>query len=142
MRLIFKSLTLLYFALIFYVTFLARRRRGLTDFRSRANLKILDKFKVFEHWESLPEQAKISYGQDIFGNILMFMPLVTALYILLGKELSWQWSILIIIGVSSCIEIGQYVFNRGVFDLDDVLLNTIGGIFGLVIWKLVSKNKK
>lgn len=142
MRLIFKSLTLLYFALVFYITFLARRRRGLIDFRARANLKILDKFKIFGRWEDLPPHAKVSYGQDIFGNIFMFMPLIPALYILLGRELSCRWSILIIIGVSSCIETGQYIFNRGVFDLDDILLNTIGGIFGLAIWKLVSKNKK
>ena len=34
---------------------------------------------------------------------------------------------------SLCAELLQYVFNVGSFDLDDVILNTIGGLIGVLL---------
>ena len=37
---------------------------------------------------------------------------------------------------SLIIESCQYIFKVGVFDVDDLLLNTIGGLIGYIIYKI------
>ena len=71
-----------------------------------------------------------------FGNILWFVPfgflmkritnMTTARIILLGFLLSL------------CIETMQFVFGMGVFEVDDLILNTVGVLLGTVLlikWK-------
>ena len=41
--------------------------------------------------------------------------------------------------LSFCIEITQLVFKVGSFDVDDLLLNTIGGILGFLSYKIVQE---
>jgi len=35
------------------------------------------------------------------------------------------------------LEIGQYILNVGVMDIDDVILNTIGSIFGCILYQKI-----
>lgn len=54
------------------------------------------------------------------------------------------WSKLIgkvyIILISSCmVESIQVIFKVGIFDIDDILLNTIGGTMGIVVYKCLFK---
>jgi len=132
---------LTYFAVVFYIIFLARRRNGHTDYRALADFKIFDKFKVFGHWESLAEAEKVSYAQDIFGNVLLFLPFIPALYFLTRKDYSWKIALCWIVGTSAAIEINQYLFNRGVFDLDDIVLNTLGGVLGFWCYSMIINRK-
>lgn len=75
---------------------------------------------------------------NFVGNIIIFIPV--------GFTLSLLWNLkakkIILIGflISLYIEICQLFLNRGT-DVDDLILNTIGTIVGLVIYKLLNKNK-
>jgi len=67
---------------------------------------------------------------DPIGNILMTIPLATAL------ALTWtkRRTILTIFGLSAVIEITQYFYRHGrTAQASDVLLNTIGGVCGVGI---------
>ncbi len=137
----FRFIASTYFAIVFYITFLARRRNGDINYRDLADFKIFNKFKVFGHWESLAEAEKVSYAQDIFGNVLLFLPFVPALYFLTKKYYSLKNALCWIVGTSAAIEINQYLFNRGVFDLDDIVLNTLGGLLGFWCYAMVRNRK-
>ena len=39
--------------------------------------------------------------------------------------------------ISLCVEIVQYILAIGTADVDDIILNTIGGLLGILIFKLV-----
>jgi len=39
------------------------------------------------------------------------------------------------------LEIGQYILNVGVLDIDDVILNTLGCILGFIINQYIYKNR-
>lgn len=43
---------------------------------------------------------------------------------------------LIIAVVAVAIETVQYIFGLGVSDIDDVILNTFGGVLGMLLYKL------
>lgn len=79
--------------------------------------------------------------KNIIGNILLFLPYgYFAAYYLNAKKI-WPIAILTFI-VSLTIELVQLNIGR-TFDIDDVILNTCGGILGLFIYRIsedISKN--
>lgn len=63
----------------------------------------------------------------------MFIPL--GLYVAHFMKQFKFWSALgVVMGTSFIIEVFQFVFKRGASDIDDVLLNTIGGFIGILIY--------
>lgn len=74
-------------------------------------------------------------------NILMFMPLGFLLPLIWknmrkGSKVFWTS-----FGFSFAIEFCQ-LFNIRVTDIDDLIMNTIGGMFGFLIWKMFAKIMK
>ena len=71
-------------------------------------------------------------------NIIMFIPLGFLLPLIWknrrkGSKVFWTS-----LGFSCAIEFCQ-LFNRRVTDIDDLIMNTIGGILGFLIWKIYMK---
>lgn len=76
---------------------------------------------------------------NLFGNVLAFMPFGFLLPIVF-KKLRNSWSITILSFLFSLfVETMQLTFHVGGFDVDDILLNTMGGFFGYLIYKLIYK---
>ena len=51
-------------------------------------------------------------------------------------------SVLIGLGSSLVIEIVEYITKTGVFDIDDLIMNTLGTVIGYFIAKLVFGRRK
>lgn len=49
----------------------------------------------------------------------------------------WNTTLLVILATLT-VECLQYFFRVGSFDVDDLILNTVGGIFGFGVFKLLS----
>lgn len=76
---------------------------------------------------------------NLFGNVLAFMPFGFLLPIVFKKSRN-IWSITIVSFLFSLfVETMQLTFHVGGFDVDDILLNTMGGFFGYLIYKLIYK---
>ena len=75
---------------------------------------------------------------NIIGNILMFVPFGIFLGI---KKTTVCKSIVRILALTLTIEIIQFIFKRGISDIDDVILNLIGGLIGLACYYALSKLK-
>ena len=77
--------------------------------------------------------------KNILGNMLLFIPFgfFIGYYLKLKKPISVLLMCLI---VSGTIESTQLIIGR-VFDVDDIILNLIGGIIGFVLWKLLEDIK-
>ncbi|WP_156289491.1 VanZ family protein [Oceanobacillus salinisoli] len=81
-----------------------------------------------------------TWFNNIFGNILLFIPMGIFLPILSAKLMRLFSTIVIILLLSCTIEIMQYATQLGVFNVDDIILNTLGGFLGYMI--LVSFKKR
>lgn len=77
---------------------------------------------------------------NIISNIFMFIPLgIVALLFTKNKIFN---SLQVFLYTSLFIELIQFIFKRGVFDIDDIILNTIGGFIGVYLtYKFLSKAK-
>lgn len=73
--------------------------------------------------------------KNIVGNIIMFIPFgFFASYFLKSKKLTLPLILTIIL--TCTIETVQYYIGR-VFDIDDIILNVIGGIIGFLLYVVV-----
>ena len=70
---------------------------------------------------------------NIVGNIVMFIPMGIFLSM---KEKRFGKILLWIVVSSICIEVIQYAFIRGISDIDDVILNSVGGLIGIACYKI------
>ncbi len=43
----------------------------------------------------------------------------------------------VVLLISTIIEINQYIFKVGIFDIDDIILNTLGGLIGFLIYRVI-----
>ncbi len=68
--------------------------------------------------------------KNIGINILLFIPMGMAVPILFQKSNKFWKVTLICFITTALVETIQYIFNLGSFDVDDIILNTVGGICG------------
>lgn len=73
---------------------------------------------------------------NIVGNVLLFIPFGVYLQ-LLKKDKRFLSSFITVFLVSLLIETVQYILAIGISDIDDILLNTLGGIIGIVLYTLL-----
>lgn len=82
------------------------------------------------------DNPKISFA-NIFGNIVIFLPLGFLLPIISGKYHKFISAFAIFFFTSSMFEVAQLVSGVGSFDIDDIILNTFGGSLGWLTLKIV-----
>ncbi|MHB8072809.1 VanZ family protein [Desulfosporosinus fructosivorans] len=75
---------------------------------------------------------------NLVGNIVAFMPMGFLLPLVFKRTKRLTLIIPIALLTSITAEVCQYIFNVGGLDIDDVLLNTIGGVLGYLIYKFVA----
>lgn len=118
-------------ALILWLTILSREKLIDTPIM----------YKPFHVFVSLRESIRQGgITGNFLGNILIFMPVGFLLPLVSGRN-RWYW----IVGVGLCfslsIEIIQLITARGCFDLDDIMLNTLGTAIGFGIYRAIVHNK-
>jgi len=73
-------------------------------------------------------------NQNIGGNIIGFIPLGVLLPVVFSfLRVGWRLA-LFVFGLSLLFEITQLTTGVGVFDVDDLLLNTAGGMIGYMLY--------
>ena len=75
------------------------------------------------------------FFKNVIGNMLMFIPFgFFTSYIL--REIKMKWVLFITLAVSITIELTQSRIGR-IFDIDDVILNVIGGVIGYYVFNFI-----
>lgn len=83
--------------------------------------------RFLKHYRSLGLSAVIL---NIVGNVLVFVPFGGFLPLLAHRFRNFWYMLLFSFEFSLCIELIQLVSKVGSFDVDDLLLNTMGGALG------------
>lgn len=73
---------------------------------------------------------------NIYGNIILFVPLGICLMFYMKKKKTTK-SLAVIFALSVFFESFQYAAAIGAADLDDVILNCLGGLAGILCYKIL-----
>lgn len=115
--------------LAFYLTFVL----GSTVFTRDPGQFMAPNLHLFASYRVLLASPSYLDAKGIVLNMLLLMPIGLLLPIILQKRF-FLWPVLAGFVCSLSIELMQYVFQCGMFDVDDLLNNTIGVWIGYVIY--------
>ncbi|NEW06532.1 VanZ family protein [Paenibacillus sp. SYP-B3998] len=72
---------------------------------------------------------------NLLGNVAVFMPLGLLLPLLFSSMQNAHRLVFIVFISSMGIECVQYIWSLGSFDVDDLMLNTLGGVVGYGVYR-------
>lgn len=135
----YKLVFIVYLIFLFYFLL-------LSDWYGRDQLKdysynlVLGK-EIFRYWFYRDTLGAYLVCANLLGNVLIFIPLGTSLM------MSTQTPSLLYIAcysfsVSLVVEIFQLICKVGSFDVDDILLNTLGGVIGFAVYVVWHRNRR
>lgn len=111
-------------------------RKVISDGWKHANLKPFSTIYLFYRSKRLRDEYKYD---NIGGNIIGFVPLGILLPALfLSLRSIWRVA-LISFCISLIFETTQLLTGLGSFDVDDIILNTAGGIAGYIVYLVLKK---
>ena len=107
-------------------------RGGYSQFRS-LNLRPFDTILGF--WRIAEENHQYLWAfSNVFGNMLLYIPFGYCLPLLSEKMRKVQRTCLAVFLSSFLLESLQYLLYLGSADIDDLILNTLGGTIGYLVW--------
>ncbi len=135
-----KVLFVLYVGFLIYFLFLAEWY-GRTEISEeyRYNLEL---FKEIRRFITYREQlGTFVVAANLLGNILIFVP-YGFFVSMAGRTRGLFRTFFLSMFLSLGVETVQLVTRVGSFDVDDILLNTIGGILGYVVFAACSRVRR
>lgn len=133
MRVLGKILFVLYIMfLIYFLIFSDWYGRTGEMSTYRYNLVPLQEIERF--WNHRDALGWIAYA-NLFGNILIFLPFGFFMP-MASRYRSFGLTMFYSLGLSLLVESFQFISRVGSFDVDDIILNTLGGILGYIAFAI------
>lgn len=123
---------LLYSVFIFYIVILFALL--FMNRRSFSSINIVPFHSIITYLSSDDILLRSFALSNVLGNIVLFIPLGVYLT-LFNRDKRLYKNVLWIILISSSAESLQYIFKIGACDIDDVILNSLGGFIGIAAYR-------
>ena len=135
---------LFYCTLLFWILFISTESKDRNTFY-KTSYSYFIPFKHTKEVFKLAKKYRFKNGTgyaiitNIIGNIFLFIPF--GIYIsLIFENYNFKEIIIVSFLISCFIEFTQHTFNVGVFDIDDIIYNCLGGGVGFFIIYTSNKN--
>ncbi len=127
-----------YLILLFYFLFFSEGmgRAGVTAEYHYNLTPFKEIMRFIKYRDILGTEALIL---NIFGNIVAFMPFGFFVPKIIKRYKNAFHIVLYSFELSLLVEIFQLIFKIGSFDVDDLMLNTVGGLLGYIAYYLFEK---
>lgn len=129
-RILGKILFVLYIIFVFYFLLISEiygRTGEMQEYHY--NLVLFQEIKRF--WNYREQLGIFATVTNLLGNVLIFLPFGFFMA-MASKYRSFMSTLIYSLALSLTIEISQLFMKVGCFDVDDLLLNTIGGMLGFI----------
>ena len=129
-------LAIAYIVMLYYLLFAAESLgRGSA---SDASINLLPFHEIRRYLHNVNTLGVVAVAANLLGNVILFVPLGYFLPSFFAKErLRPHFTIPLCMCISIAVEISQFMTHTGSLDVDDVFLNTVGGIIGYLIYALL-----
>jgi glycopeptide antibiotics resistance protein len=122
----------------YYKNYFSKEYRNykIKDGWDKANTKPFSTIRLFYNSRRMNTEYK---QKNLLGNMVGFIPFGFLLPLLLPWFRNGFKILLSGFLLSLCFETAQLIFDLGVFDVDDLILNTLGCLTGFLIFRLTGK---
>lgn len=132
---------LLYLAALVYFMFFAERYGRTFEGRDyHYNLVLFKEIRRFLAYRKILGAPAVA--ANLLGNIIGFIPFGFFLPIISKKHRKCAVILLFSLEFSLFIECTQLLFKVGCFDVDDLLMNTMGGVIGWMLFYFCNRIRR
>ncbi len=129
-------LMVLYIAALAYVCFFSERYGRTVSDTYHYNLQPFREIsRFFTYREVIGFRG---FAINLLGNIVVFMPWGFMVPVIRKSVHKFLYTVISTFLLSLCIETIQLLTRVGSFDVDDLILNTLGGIAGFIVYYIVN----
>lgn len=132
-----------YVFLLMYLLFFSEDYGRIADAQREYRYNLVPFVEIKRFWVYREQLGSFALFTNIFGNVLGFIPYGFILPVICRGLRNGFLIILSGFGLSLCVETIQLVTKVGCFDVDDMILNTLGaalGYFAFWICDLLRRN--
>lgn len=120
--------------LAYFLFFSERFGRNTSTDTYRYNLVLFQEINRFITYREMIGME--SFVINIIGNILAFSPFGFILPIISPRNRKFLHVLILSFELSLLIEVLQLVYRVGCFDVDDLFMNTLGGVIGYIVFAI------
>ncbi len=134
-------LFIIYMVALIYLLFFAEsygRAAGLEEYRY--NLIPLREIRRYLRYPKI--LGTYAVLTNLVGNVIGFLPLGAILPVLKGSMRRFWKVALLSFEFSALIEVTQLITKVGCFDVDDIILNTLGGMLGYGVFAVCNRLRR
>ena len=125
-------LAIAYIVILYYLLFKAE---ALGRSVAAGSYNLIPFHEIRRYLSNINTLGLVAVGANLLGNVILFVPLGYFLPSFFARErLRPHFTIPICMCISIAVEVSQFMTHTGSLDVDDVILNTIGGIIGYLIY--------
>ncbi len=127
-------LFIVYVLLLIYFLFFSEAYGRVAQAEREYRYNLTPFVEIRRFWVYRDQVGLFAFFTNVCGNVIGFIPLGFILPIICR---SWRNGFLIILagfGLSLCVETIQLVTKVGCFDVDDMILNTLGAAVGYLLF--------
>ena len=129
-QILFYGVMIIYFILLFFLLF---RKKAAGSFQS-VNLIPFHSISAYLFSDDMVSRAFAL--SNLLGNIAIFIPMGVYLPLLIRRKSIFVNTVCVAL-ISTVVEVLQYIFAVGSADIDDVILNTVGGLIGVSLFRVM-----
>ena len=135
-KLFFKIvLAIAYIVVLYYLLFAAE---SLGRSGGGGGYNLIPFHEIRRYIRNIDSLGIVAVAANLLGNMVLFVPLGYFLPSFFARErLRPHFTIPICMCISIAVELTQFLTDTGSLDVDDVILNTIGGIVGYIIYAVL-----
>lgn len=139
-RILGKILFVLYIIFVFYFLLISEVYGRTSEMQEyHYNLVLFQEIKRF--WNYREQLGAFATVTNLFGNVLIFLPFGFFMP-MASKYRSFLSTSFYSLALSLIVEISQLFMKVGCFDVDDLLLNTIGGMLGYIVFSICNVTRR
>ncbi len=124
-------------SIVYFLIFSDMFGRGHGYEEMRYNLTPFLEIKRFVKYRSYMTTTSVML--NLVGNVLAFVPFGMLIRWVRGKKTGFFTATLAAFAFSLSIELVQLITKLGVFDVDDIIMNTFGGMLGYIIYYILAR---
>jgi glycopeptide antibiotics resistance protein len=122
--------------MVYFLIFSDNFGRGHGYDVRRYNLEPFLEIKRFVKYRSYMSTTSVML--NLVGNVVAFMPFGMLIRWARNKKTGVLTAFVYSMLFSCIIEVAQLVTKLGVFDVDDIIMNTIGGMIGYLVYVILA----
>ena len=134
-------LFILYVLLLVYFLFFSEEYGRVTAEERVYRYNLVPFVEIRRFWIYRKQLGMFALITNLFGNVIGFIPYGFILPVIAHKCRNGLFIVASGFSLSLLVETVQLIAKVGCFDVDDIFLNTIGGMLGYLVYALVQRKR-